>query len=214
MQKIKNLINRSITALPLIIVYIACVLSKNIFKVCSMGLSIIMIWEYVINIKKFCETKNSKRANFYRTGISMSLFGLIWILPFIYILFNTISRKKFLFLIVLNSFSDSFQYLAGNQFGKRYKMKPFPSISPNKTTIGYILGLSLGFIAGSILLPFTSIQIILILLFGVIGDLLASKIKRILEIKDFSQLLGSHGGFLDRFDSVILSSVMFASIYP
>lgn len=214
MKKIKNLINRSITALPLIIVYIACVLSNNIFKVCGVGLSIIMIWEYFINIKKFCETKNNKKTNFYGKSISMSLVGLIWIIPFIYILFNTVNRKKFIFLIVLNSLSDSFQYLVGNQFSKRYTTKPFPSISPNKTTIGYILGLSLGFIAGSILLPFTLIQIILILLFGVIGDLLASKIKRMLEIKDFSQLLGSHGGFLDRFDSVILSSVMFASIYP
>ena len=44
-----------------------------------------------------------------------------------------------------------------------------------------------------------------------VGDLFASRIKRELEIKDFSRLLGSHGGLLDRLDSIIFA-VVFMSI--
>ena len=50
-------------------------------------------------------------------------------------------------------------------------------------------------------------MLVSILLF--IGDIFFSYIKRSLNIKDFSPLLGSHGGVLDRLDSIFLISIFF-----
>lgn len=46
-----------------------------------------------------------------------------------------------------------------------------------------------------------------------IGDLAASKMKRTYEIKDFSKILPGHGGILDRFDSVLLTSLFLISVF-
>ena len=80
---------------------------------------------------------------------------------------------------------------------------PFRIISPNKTVVGYLGGL-----LTLLLYPFFNYNINFILLlyiFGCIGDLFASYFKRIVKINDYSNYLGSHGGFLDRFDAIILN---------
>jgi phosphatidate cytidylyltransferase len=46
-------------------------------------------------------------------------------------------------------------------------------------------------------------------LVGVFGDLFKSLIKRQYNIKDFSNIFGPHGGFLDRFDALMFSSLVF-----
>ena len=66
--------------------------------------------------------------------------------------------------------------------------------------------------------PFNRIlAYVLIGLFGSvltqIGDLLASLVKRYCGIKDYSHILGAHGGILDRFDGVLLNSVFVATVF-
>ncbi|MDR3186038.1 MAG: phosphatidate cytidylyltransferase [Christensenellaceae bacterium] len=127
--------------------------------------------------------------------------------------------------------ADTFAYY----FGSLIKgPKIFPSISPKKTYSGSIAGL-FGGAAGALLvyllfehlklplnMPFTVSEtfkypILFYSLIGVgiavvsaIGDLGASRIKRSLEIKDYSKILGSHGGVMDRIDSILFSFVFMA----
>ena len=104
---------------------------------------------------------------------------------------------------------DMFAYFCGRAFGRH---KLCPSISPHKTVegalAGTVLGTGLGMLAWVILRDFSPIPwyVYLIASFfctiaGQFGDLCASMIKRQAGIKDFSDLLPGHGGFIDRIDS-------------
>lgn len=96
--------------------------------------------------------------------------------------------------------------------GKVGGPKPFPRLSPNKTWSGLLGGA--GFVAclSALLLPGTlrvnagAAASIGVLLWAasVAGDLFASRLKRIAGVKDFSVVLGPHGGFADRVDSLVL----------
>jgi len=113
-------------------------------------------------------------------------------------------------LIIIWS-NDTFAYLIGKNFGKR---KLFEKVSPKKTIEGFIGGLIFGVIAAIIITYTTSslsilhwiVLSIIISIFGTIGDLVASKFKREANIKDSSNLIPGHGGFLDRLDSLIFVS--------
>ena len=126
-----------------------------------------------------------------------------------YVLQNAGPLFTFLALISI-SISD----IAAYEFGRRYgKRKLYEEISPNKTVEGFFAGLVTGSLAMYIvisnnfdidIIPTLLISFIFIL-FGVLGDLFESKIKRSLDVKDSSDFLPGHGGVLDRVDSQILS---------
>ena len=105
--------------------------------------------------------------------------------------------------------TDTFCYFAGKKFGKH---KLSPVISPNKTIEGSLGGtlmcmlFSLGIGLG-IGLPWyhTIVLGLLIAIFAQIGDLCESMIKRDAGVKDSSNVLPGHGGFLDRTDSYIMT---------
>lgn len=136
---------------------------------------------------------------------------------FIYIsipmgVFLRLGETNLLWAVFLISWgTDTFAYLFGMVFGKH---KLYPSISPKKTVEG-----SLGGIFGSLILLnlfnfyILKYNIVFIILSGILisvvsqlGDLFASKIKREIGIKDFSNIIKGHGGFLDRFDSIIFAT--------
>jgi phosphatidate cytidylyltransferase len=109
---------------------------------------------------------------------------------------------------------DILAYFGGKTFGKRPLAK---AISPKKTIEGFLfgfIGCGIGLAASIYTLPFESPitilaglpLVIMIGVFGPIGDLLESKIKRKAGVKDSSNLLPGHGGFFDRFDALIPAS--------
>lgn len=107
---------------------------------------------------------------------------------------------------------DTAAYFGGRVFGKH---KLAPVISPNKTIEGAIFGLIFGIatfvIMGILLMPsidvfYFWISGIIVGVFGQIGDLVESRFKRDTGVKDTSTILPGHGGFLDRFDSIIFIS--------
>ncbi len=107
---------------------------------------------------------------------------------------------------------DSLAYFAGRTLGKH---KLFERVSPNKTWEGAIagyLGAVITFVAAQqFVLPYMTVVDALICgsvvgVFGQIGDLAESLLKRDAGVKDSSALIPGHGGVLDRFDSLIFVS--------
>ena len=123
-------------------------------------------------------------------------------------------KEYSLIFTYLSILSISISDIAAYEIGRRYgKTKLSKNISPNKT----IEGLFAGLLCGSALMTYnilsnTEFTILLALIisiffisFGVLGDLFMSRIKRSLGIKDSSNTLPGHGGFLDRIDSYLIS---------
>ncbi len=143
--------------------------------------------------------------------ITITLIGIMYI-PFMMFHIYYLDKSTSIWLIFIISFgTDTFAYIFGNLFGKR---KLCPNISPNKTiegSIGGILGslvLTLIFAYYMDIKSYLSLSILAIIasISSQMGDLIASKIKRIAKIKDYGKLFPGHGGVLDRFDSIILTA--------
>lgn len=107
--------------------------------------------------------------------------------------------------------SDSFAYLGGSKIGKT---PFFKRISPKKTWEGIACGvlgaLVFGFVC-SLIFPTVEYSLgqwlivaAVCCIFGILGDLVESMLKRSLGIKDSGTILPGHGGFLDRFDAFLL----------
>jgi phosphatidate cytidylyltransferase len=110
--------------------------------------------------------------------------------------------------------NDIFAYFGGKTYGKHPLAK---DISPNKTWEGFLSGFAGSTAAGYLVYIIVPVQLpvsfmalipmaILVGIFGPIGDLLESKMKRKAGFKDSSRLLPGHGGFFDRFDALILAA--------
>ena len=107
--------------------------------------------------------------------------------------------------------SDTAQYYTGRAFGRRPLA---PTISPKKTIEGAIGGLVVGTsffaAAASYVMPdaplvATLVLGLLIVVFGICGDLFESKMKRAAGMKDSSNLIPGHGGVLDRIDALLFA---------
>jgi phosphatidate cytidylyltransferase len=126
------------------------------------------------------------------------------------LVFSPLIPAGIIFSIWIN---DTGAYIIGSLIGKT----PLTIISPKKTWEGTIGGILLSTIIVTILgciinnakilewYQWTSIAAICGI-FGTLGDLLESKIKRTAEIKDSGNIMPGHGGFLDRFDSLLIAT--------
>ena len=150
------------------------------------------------------------------TNIAFTFTGIIYIaLPLSLLHLITYSQGHYSWHIVIGLLliqwaSDTGAYFAGTWFGKR---KLFERISPMKSWEGSIggtivaLGMAffLSFYFTDLSLEQWIIVTAIIVIAGTYGDLVESLFKRSVEIKDSGTKLPGHGGFLDRFDSFLLS---------
>lgn len=129
------------------------------------------------------------------------------------------SLEEFLYIPIISVLTDTFAYLAGTLFGKN---KLIERISPNKTIEGSLVGLIVATSIGSVYylffvdpgasIVFVLISTFLLSIMAMIGDLVFSSVKRQCKIKDYSNIIPGHGGFLDRFDSIIFVALFYAII--
>ncbi|MCP4521502.1 MAG: phosphatidate cytidylyltransferase [Cytophagales bacterium] len=161
-------------------------------------------------------------------NISFTLIGIIYTsIPFSLLIACAFAPQKYSFQIVMGCLlmlwaSDSGAYFAGKNLGKR---KLFERISPKKTWEG-----SLGGLLSSLLFAyclsfyFTDLPLwkwlvlaVIIVVTGSYGDLVESLFKRSINIKDSGSFIPGHGGFLDRFDGLLLALPFIATflfIFP
>jgi phosphatidate cytidylyltransferase len=112
--------------------------------------------------------------------------------------------------------NDTMAYIVGSFIGKT----PLSKVSPKKTREGTFGGIILCVVVITLIGYFTkyysAVDWIVISLFcavfGTLGDLLESKLKRMANVKDSGTLMPGHGGFLDRFDSMLVA-IPFVFVY-
>lgn len=157
------------------------------------------------------------------TNIAFTFLGLFYVaVPFALLNIAAYENGVYNFQIMFGCLfilwaSDTGAYFAGTLFGKR---KLFERISPKKSWEGFAGGaaLALAFAYGlpyffewvgvmSFLTPqYWMIIGAIIIIGGTFGDLVESLLKRSIEIKDSGDSLPGHGGFLDRFDGLLISA--------
>lgn len=152
------------------------------------------------------------------TNIAFTFLGLLYVaVPFA--LLNVAAfdeNREYNYEIIFGCLfilwaSDTGAYFAGTFFGKR---KLFERISPKKSWEGFFGGAALALIftygLSEFFLSLTFLQWfivgVIIIVGGTFGDLVESLLKRSIEIKDSGSSLPGHGGFLDRFDGLLISA--------
>ncbi len=195
------------------------------FTIVGWWLLVMLLISFLINCLFFPEEKNLKTIIYSITGLFY--ISVCWGLM---IDIRTISIKYFsetsiqhpgwlipLMLIISIWINDTMAYIVGSFIGKT----PFSKISPKKTWEGTAGGALLAVIVvtlcGYFLFNINDIPLLtgisaIAAIAGTAGDLLESKLKRMAGVKDSGNILPGHGGFLDRFDSLLLA-VPFAWLF-
>lgn len=152
------------------------------------------------------------------TNIAFTFLGIFYVaIPFALLNIAAFEQEGYYnFEIIFGSLfilwaTDTGAYFAGTFFGKR---KLFERISPKKTWEGFFGGAMLALIfAYGLSQYFHSLTVmqwfivgVIIIVGGTFGDLVESLLKRSIEIKDTGDALPGHGGFLDRFDGLLISA--------
>jgi phosphatidate cytidylyltransferase len=173
----------------------------NISKVELALLSILLFLTYTV------VTKN--KFNFDDIGFII-LTSLYIGIGFFYFIETREKGLEYIFYALLVIWStDSGAYFIGKAYGKR---KLWPEISPNKTVEGSIGGILSALVVAVLFHTFVGMQeslltiifiTVLLSVFGQIGDLVESALKRHYSVKDSGHILPGHGGILDRFDSLL-----------
>tara|TARA_B110000967_G_C18624065_1_gene430272 strand:- start:37 stop:699 length:663 start_codon:yes stop_codon:yes gene_type:complete len=206
-----NFKKRVVTSIFLISLLIGMFFYTYIMIISLIIIALISWIEFYALISKIIK-KNRMKEKFFRFFYkTLSLFylsGLVYLI--LAIESNYINLKVYLLFSVLVAIMSD---IGGLIFGKIFKGKKLTKISPNKTISGsigsFIFSISLipFFYKDPIIQNLSSMFLITILisLISQLGDLFISFLKRKARVKDTSDLLPGHGGFLDRIDGIIFA---------
>lgn len=149
-------------------------------------------------------------------ALTMGSFGFLYVVALPAFAVRTLllpyGIQWFFALLVVVFLGDTFAYFGGSLFGKH---KLMPAISPKKTVEGAIGGALGSIISGVIFASFFLPQVpklwmaglcLLVAFVAQSGDLFASLLKRVAQVKDSGQIMPGHGGLLDRLDGIFFSA--------
>jgi phosphatidate cytidylyltransferase len=204
-----------ITAYLISTLIAAGVIPMKSFLVLIPMLLIIMVVELYRKQEKPFDSLAHTFFSVLYTALPFSMFpfaafsrtGLATIFPHDSIIFSPGIIIGFFILIWAN---DTGAYIAGASFGRH---KLFERISPKKTWEGFFGGVIIAVIIAGLLSDWLGVVdkihwiiiSLIISISGTYGDLVESMLKRSLGVKDSGTIMPGHGGFLDRFDSAIIS---------
>jgi len=202
---------RILTSIVLIFLLILMYLYSFIMITALIIIAIIIWIEFYALISKIIKKNKfkDKFLRFFYKAISLLYLSLIVFLIFTIEFFYPNQKIYLLYVILVAILSD----IGGLIIGKTFKGKKLTKISPNKTISGSVGS----FFFSIILIPFFYkdliefnflIMIIITLTISFIsqaGDLFISYMKRKAKVKDTSDMLPGHGGFLDRVDGIIFA---------
>ena len=136
-----------------------------------------------------------------------NLFFSFSVFLILYLSFNILVQERYLFFFIISlSFTnDTLAFFSGKFFKGPLIV---PKISPKKTWSGTLISIIFIFLI-LIFLEYDYLFSLLVSVSFFLGDILFSYFKRQQNIKDFSNLLKGHGGFLDRFDSIFFPIFLF-----
>ncbi len=156
-----------------------------------------------------------KKSSFLQGTLSIIVFAII---ATGFILFVKNFHSSFLLFIYFQVLLfDGFCQITGQIFGKH---RLAPQISAAKTVEGLAGGWLFCLIAALLAANWINISLSTAILYGILtasssfaGDILASWYKRKVHVKDYSNWLPGQGGFLDRFDSFLMSGLIYYLLY-
>lgn len=152
------------------------------------------------------------------SAVARAIAGLLVLMPSwaaLSVLHSEFGPGFIILLMLIIWGADSGAYFAGRAFGKR---KLAPKVSPGKSWEGVIGGLLVALVVAAVATywlkpvggyaPFLGLVFITVFI-SVLGDLMESLFKRVMNLKDSGGILPGHGGVLDRIDSLTAAGPLF-----
>jgi len=190
------------------------------FGLQNVGLFGGLLFLFILPVAEILYTRRT-----YPRNMGYSALGLIYISLSLGLLLNlrtyypgqpleTINKLLVLMIVLSLWVNDTMAYLVGSLIGRT----PLSKISPKKTWEGTIGGLVFAVLAmgalgyylssGQEIKPVVQWMMVAAIagVSGTLGDLLQSKLKRLANVKDSGHIMPGHGGFLDRFDSLLFAT--------
>jgi phosphatidate cytidylyltransferase len=207
---------RSLTAVVFVMVMLAGLFCNAYSFIALLTIIHFGCWyEFIKLMKKTYRKKYLSKLAFGSIYITLPVLMFID-LGFSKDTFTNIFHYSYLFpcgIIFSIWINDTMAYIVGSFIGKT----PFSKISPKKTWEGTLGGIILCIVAIALLGHYITLAKVvrtrdwiaiatLCAIGGTIGDLLESKIKRMADVKDSGSIMPGHGGFLDRFDSLLIAT--------